>query len=161
MKTDIQFLSYLARFFLEWEMFQTNFVEKIKIHILCSITFFRKTFRLWENVGRYWTEGERHRRKRGACSTLAGYLKLQIHTLRICNIHCFSTATMVARSRLIVTLYAQCLSCLNVVKSTKFSVLLKFQIFWDVTPCRLVTQFRQERVLHWLTLKKKTLQSLV
>ena len=26
--------------------------------------------------------------------------------------------------------------------------------FWDVTPCRLVTQSRQERILHWFTLKK-------
>ena len=26
-------LSYLAQFFLEWEMFQTKVVEKIKTHI--------------------------------------------------------------------------------------------------------------------------------
>jgi len=31
-------------------MFQTKVVEKIKTHILCSITFFRKTCRLWDNV---------------------------------------------------------------------------------------------------------------
>jgi len=31
-----------AKFFLEWEMFQTNVVEKIKTHILCSITFLPK-----------------------------------------------------------------------------------------------------------------------
>ena len=29
-----------AEFFLEWEMFQTNVVEKIKTHILCAMTFF-------------------------------------------------------------------------------------------------------------------------
>jgi hypothetical protein len=39
MKTNIHFLSLLA-LFLEWELFQTNFVEKIKTHILWSITFF-------------------------------------------------------------------------------------------------------------------------
>ena len=33
------------------------------------------------------------------------------HTLRICNTYCFSTATMVARRRLNVTLYVRCLSC--------------------------------------------------
>jgi len=27
---------YLAEFFLEWEIFQTKVVEKIKTHILCS-----------------------------------------------------------------------------------------------------------------------------
>ena len=35
------FLSYLTQFFLEWEMFQTKFVEKIKTHISCSVIFFR------------------------------------------------------------------------------------------------------------------------
>jgi hypothetical protein len=39
MKTNVHFLSYLTRFFLEWEMHQTNFVEKIKTYILCSGTF--------------------------------------------------------------------------------------------------------------------------
>ena len=34
------FLSYLAQFFLEWEMFQTKIIEKIKTHVLCSVTFF-------------------------------------------------------------------------------------------------------------------------
>jgi hypothetical protein len=33
MKTKIYFWSYLAQVFLEWEMFQTNVVEKIKTHI--------------------------------------------------------------------------------------------------------------------------------
>jgi len=32
-------------------------------------------------------------------------------TLRICNIYCFSTVTMVSRTRLRVTLYVYCLSC--------------------------------------------------
>jgi hypothetical protein len=31
--------------------------------------------------------------------------------LRICNTYCFSTTTMVARTRLNVTLYVHCLSC--------------------------------------------------
>jgi hypothetical protein len=42
---------YLAEFFLEWEMFQIEIVEKIEIHIFCSIKFFsRKPYRLWDNV---------------------------------------------------------------------------------------------------------------
>ena len=40
MKTNIHFWSYLTQFFLEWEMFQTNVVEKIKTHILYPVTFF-------------------------------------------------------------------------------------------------------------------------
>ena len=56
MKTNIHFVSYLAQFFLEREMFQTKVVEKIKTHILCSVTFSRKSYRLWDNVGKYSTD---------------------------------------------------------------------------------------------------------
>jgi hypothetical protein len=34
METNIYFSSYLAQFFLEWEMLQTKVVEKIETHIL-------------------------------------------------------------------------------------------------------------------------------
>ena len=50
MKTFLNLWQYLTEFFLEWEMFQIKFVEKIKKHILCSVTFFRKSLRLWDNV---------------------------------------------------------------------------------------------------------------
>jgi hypothetical protein len=43
MKADIHFLSYLAYFFTEREMLHTEFVEKIKTHILRSVTVFRKS----------------------------------------------------------------------------------------------------------------------
>ena len=58
MKTNIHFLSYLAQFFLEWEMLQTKVVEKIKTHILCSITFSRKSRRLWDNVEKHDRVGQ-------------------------------------------------------------------------------------------------------
>jgi hypothetical protein len=35
-----------------------------------------------------------------SCVLLAGYLRLQIHTHWLCNIHCFSTAVMVALTHL-------------------------------------------------------------
>jgi hypothetical protein len=41
MKTNIHFLTYLTHLFLEVEMFQTKVVEKIKTHIMCSVTFFK------------------------------------------------------------------------------------------------------------------------
>jgi len=47
MKTNKYFLAYLAHFFLEWEMFQTKVVEKMKTRILFPVTFFRKSCRLW------------------------------------------------------------------------------------------------------------------
>ena len=53
------FLSYLAQFFLEWEMFQTQVVEKIKTHFLYLIAFFRKSCLLWDNVEKYCRRGGR------------------------------------------------------------------------------------------------------
>jgi len=35
-------------------MFQTNVVEKIKTHILCSVTFLRKSCRLRDSVEKYY-----------------------------------------------------------------------------------------------------------
>jgi hypothetical protein len=37
---------YLAVFFVQLEMFQIKVVEKLKPHILCSVTFFQKSYRL-------------------------------------------------------------------------------------------------------------------
>ena len=53
MKTLSHLWQYLAEFFLEREMFQMNVVKKIKIHIWCSVTFFRKSLPLWDNVEKY------------------------------------------------------------------------------------------------------------
>jgi hypothetical protein len=50
MKTFFHLWQYLAEFFLEWEMFKIKVAEKIKTHILQSVTFFRKSRRLWDNV---------------------------------------------------------------------------------------------------------------
>jgi len=65
--TILTFLSYLAQFFLELEMFQTKVVEEIKRSILCSI-FFRKSCCLWENVENGYRAGAGHRRNYGACA---------------------------------------------------------------------------------------------
>jgi len=54
MKINIYFWSYLAQFHLEWEIFRTKDVQKIKTHILCSIMFFfRKSCPLWGNMEKY------------------------------------------------------------------------------------------------------------
>jgi len=39
-------------------MLQTKFVERIKTHILCLVTFFRKPCRLWDNVENIWRVGQ-------------------------------------------------------------------------------------------------------
>ena len=48
----------VAHFFLEWEMFQTEVAEELKTHILLSLTFFRESWRLWDNVEKYCIAGQ-------------------------------------------------------------------------------------------------------
>jgi len=50
-RTNIRFWSYLAQFFKEWELFQTQFIEKIKIHLMIN-TFFSTWHLLWDNGGK-------------------------------------------------------------------------------------------------------------
>jgi len=49
MKTDIHIWSYLARFFLEWEIFQTELIEKIKTHFMICI-FFNENRAIYEKI---------------------------------------------------------------------------------------------------------------
>ena len=53
MKTFSHLWQYLAEFFLEWEMFQTKVVEKVKVHVLFPVTLFWKSCRFWDNVKKY------------------------------------------------------------------------------------------------------------
>ena len=53
MTTFPRLWQYLAEFFLEWELFQVKVIVKIKTHILCSMTFFRKACRLWDKVEKH------------------------------------------------------------------------------------------------------------
>jgi hypothetical protein len=39
--------------FLDWKMFLTGVVEKMKTYFLCSVTFFQKLCHLWGNVEKY------------------------------------------------------------------------------------------------------------
>jgi len=57
-KNNIHLWSYLAYFFLVWEMLQAIVVEEIKTHILLSITFPRKSCRLLHNVEKYCGAGQ-------------------------------------------------------------------------------------------------------
>jgi len=85
-------------------MFQTKVVEKIKTHILCSVTFFFKSCHLWDNVEKYCRAGEatddsiiRHMR-------IARYIPKATHThSEYVILNCFSAATMAIRQRLNVT----------------------------------------------------------
>jgi hypothetical protein len=75
--------------------------------------FFRKLCRLWDNEQRYGkarqpTDDNILRRMCMRC-----WITKATDKHRICNTDCFSTATIVTRTCLNVTLYAHCLSCLT------------------------------------------------
>jgi hypothetical protein len=61
-------------------MFHTKVVQKIKTHILCSVTFFfenRTVYGIMENIV------ERGRPEMAICALQAGYLRLQTHAHNI------------------------------------------------------------------------------
>jgi hypothetical protein len=89
-------------------MFQTKAVEKIRTHILCSVTFFRKSYRLWDNVEKYATAGQTTDDSIIRRMRIAWWIPKTTDTHRICYTYCFSTATMVTRTLVSVALYAQC-----------------------------------------------------
>jgi len=64
-------------------MFRRKVVEKIKTRILCPITFFWKSYLLWDNVEKYGRTGQAIAGNTRACALHAGYLWLQIHTQNI------------------------------------------------------------------------------
>jgi len=102
---------YFAHFYLEWETFRTEVVENIKTHILCSVTIFRKSCRLWNNVEKYWARQATYDNMAHAhCMLDSRYLRLQIHTLRLYNIRCFSTTTIIhERASMLRHTYTACL----------------------------------------------------
>ena len=58
MKQYLLVCQYLAKFFLEKEMFQTKFVEKNETHFVISNIFFRKSVQSWDNVENYVRTGQ-------------------------------------------------------------------------------------------------------
>jgi len=59
MKTDLHFSSHIAHFVLQYEILQMKDVEKIKILILCSVTFFFfENLAVCEKMETYCTEGQ-------------------------------------------------------------------------------------------------------
>jgi len=86
MKTNVHFWSYLAEFFLEWEMFQTNVVEKMKTHFMLSIPPSPPPSKILPFVrycGRILNRRTGYRLQHGTCALHTGYLRLQVHTQNI------------------------------------------------------------------------------
>jgi len=99
----------LLNYFLEWKRFHKKIAEKLKIRILCSITFSPKIvpFIIEDNI--IWR------------MRFASWITKATNTQVECLIRCFSTATMVTRTRLDVTLNLLCLCCWYVSRSIETS----------------------------------------
>jgi hypothetical protein len=104
MKTNTHFRSYLAQLFLEWEMLQTKILEKLETHVLCSVTCILENRAVYEIMWKNVVERVRPQmtiwRMRIAC-----WIPKATNTHTGCVIlNCFSTATVVVRTRSNVTL---------------------------------------------------------
>ena len=109
MKTNIHVWSYLAEFFLEWEMFLTNLVKKIETHILYSISFLLKLYRLWDNVEKIFTAGQTTDNSTAHAHCVLDKESYR-RTLRICGSYCISKPTVVTRTRLNIAMSVHRLS---------------------------------------------------
>jgi hypothetical protein len=99
----------------------------------------------WKNTA----EGAGHRWQYGASALHAGNLRLHKHTLRICNTYCSSTATMFARTRLIVT--SQYIICVAVISlSSKSKTGIRVLTFQTLTAsCTKLTSHIRRRLYIW------------
>jgi len=94
-------------------MIQTKVVEKIKTHILCSITFFRKSCRLHK------IQPDRPHMTSGA-ENIQGYKETNWKYLIII---CFSTANMFTWTLLNITLYVYCLACFSILPASQSGII--------------------------------------
>ena len=96
-------------------MFQTKFVQKIKTHVLCSTAFFfenRAVYEImWKNIAEAGQATGNSMARANCMLVVEGYKR----TPRTRNTYCFSNTTLVARTRLNVTLYAHRLISLRFV----------------------------------------------
>jgi len=80
-------------------MFQPKFKEKQNTHLMLIFFFLRKWCHLGDNMKKYWRTVQAIDGNMAHVHCMLdnwGYK----YTLRLCNIHCFSTATMIAGTRL-------------------------------------------------------------
>jgi len=86
-----------------------EFVEKVITHILYSITLFRKSCRLWNEVKKYCRAGQATDDNMSHAHSMLDNKDYK-NTFRIGNTYCFFSATMFARTSLSVTFtYIICL----------------------------------------------------
>jgi hypothetical protein len=110
MNPNKHFWTYIAKFFLEWEMLQTKEIEKIKTRILRSVTSFFENRALYDIMWKNIVEPGRPQRKIW-CIRIACWITKATSTESQCVTHTVFTLQQCLQERASkVTLYVQCLS---------------------------------------------------
>ena len=114
-------------------VFQIKVVENIKTHILCSVTFFQKWYCSWEVKNTVEPEklhmliwwciacwvSRATPAQACACTSTHAHANTRMHArardrvhthTQICNTYCFTTAAVVLRTQINITLNVHCLS---------------------------------------------------
>ena len=124
------------------EMFQTKVVEKIKTHILCSVTFFWKSCRLWDNVEIYC------RTRQGTDDNIIRHMRLGCWKTRASYTHseyviliAFPRQDWLRERASMLRLYVHCLSCFSSPEQTDFTFLIASppHFFPCPTKCHVTT----------------------
>ena len=107
-------------------MFHNSVVKKIKTHIFCSITFFKKHAAM-KYCGKILYSQTGHRWQHGSRILHAGYLNLKTHTQNMytyCFFHCNNGCTNAPQCHVICTLSV--LFHINTQNSTNWTSLFSF-----------------------------------
>ena len=119
---------------LKWEMFQANVLEESKPRFMWITspppTLRRKSSRLWDTVKKCGRAGQAMGDNIIWHMRVACWITKATNTLRVCNTYCFSTATIVARTHLNVTLYVHCMYCLILQMCTNMNIAAPNIIIW-------------------------------
>ena len=102
-------------------MCHSEVAKKITTRILCSILF-SKNSAVYELVLKNTTEPDTPQTTI-QCMRYACWITEARHVLKMCDTHCFYTATIVMRMCLNITLYVRCLLCISHVHSMILSEL--------------------------------------
>jgi len=124
MKTNISFLIISHSVLLRMRNVSDNSCRENQNTHFMFCNFSRKSCRLRGNVEKYGTAGQVTHDHAILYMTFACWIPKATQTLRICNTYCFSTSTMVTRTRLCVMLYVHRLSCCFLFLLTKSPILL-------------------------------------
>ena len=145
LKTFTYLWYYLALCFLECEIFQTKFVEKIKTHILCQINFFliRAVCEIiWKNIVEPDKAQTVENMRIASCIPKA----TNAHSECVIRTYSFSTATMVTRTLLDVRLHVHCLCLLFMKRNESRKMVIYTYTFVIINQSDVATKVHKSEI---------------